>query len=106
MGSILKKILVTGCSGLVGTRIANQLTEDKNNLVIGIDIKLNDKRLPLNKENFVYQNLDITDNKKIDALFELHQFDGVINSFGIKGSPIRAKEKPLDFLEPSNFHNL
>ena len=68
MGSILKKILVTGCSGLVGTQIVNQLTEDKNNLVIGIDIKLNDKRLSLNKENFVYQNLDITDNKKIDAI--------------------------------------
>ena len=101
MGSILKKILVTGCSGLVGTKIVNQLTEDKNNLVIGIDIKLNDRRLPLNKENFVYQKIDITDNKKIDALFELHQFDGVVNSFGIKGSPIRAKEKPLDFLTPS-----
>ena len=25
----------------------------------------------------------------------------MINAFGIKGSPIRAKEKPLDFLEPS-----
>lgn len=101
MGSILKKILVTGCSGLVGTKVCNQLLLDENNLVFGIDIKLNERRLPLQNENFVYQNIDITDIDKINALFDLHKFDGVINAFGIKGSPIRAKESPLDFLTPS-----
>jgi GDP-L-fucose synthase len=30
-----------------------------------------------------------------------HKFDVVFNCFGVKGSPIRAKQKPVDFLYPS-----
>ena len=34
-------------------------------------------------------------------MFNDFKFDGVINAFGIKGSPVKALESPLDFLEPS-----
>jgi GDP-L-fucose synthase len=101
MGSILKKYLVTGCSGLVGVKVVNFLHNDKDNFVVGIDIKSNKDNIPIGSDNFMFYNIDITDTNKINALFEEYKFDGVVNCFGIKGSPIRAKEKPLDFLTPS-----
>lgn len=94
MGSIL----VTGCSGLVGTHVVHKLLE-KNYKVIGVDIRKSEY-LPLNP-NFEFIPLDLRESDLVEALFDEFEFVGVINSFGIKGSPIRAKEKPLDFLEPS-----
>ena len=49
----------------------------------------------------MFYQMDITDSNAIDTLFNQYNFDSVINCFGIKGSPIRAKERPLDFLTPS-----
>ena len=45
--------------------------------------------------------MDLRDADDVNVLFNSIKFEGVINAFGIKGSPIRAKENPLDFLEPS-----
>jgi len=94
----MKKILVTGSSGLVGTHVVNKLLS-KGYSVIGIDIKppLNE----INSDKFIHASFSLTDRKELDEVFDVFEIDGVINCFGIKGSPIRAKEKPLDFLEPS-----
>jgi len=94
----VKKILVTGCSGLVGTHLVHKLLE-KGYGVVGVDIKYS-KALPDN-DRFQFLNLDLRDVETVEAIFDEYVFDGVVNAFGIKGSPIRAKEKPLDFLEPS-----
>ena len=94
MGSIL----VTGCSGLVGTHLVYKLI-DKDYHVVGVDIKKSE-HLPLD-DKFTFLQLDLRDVETVEAIFEEFKIDGVINAFGIKGSPIRAKEKPLDFLEPS-----
>jgi len=94
----VKKILVTGCSGLVGTHLVHKLLE-KGYGVVGVDIKYS-KSLPDN-DRFQFLQLDLRDVETVEAIFEEYKFDGVVNAFGIKGSPIRAKEKPLDFLEPS-----
>lgn len=93
-----KTILVTGCSGLVGTHLVNKLIQ-KEYQVVGVDIKQSTS-LPQD-ENFTFLNLDLRDVETVEAIFDEFKFDGVINAFGIKGSPIRAKERPLDFLEPS-----
>lgn len=94
----MKKILVTGCSGLVGIHLINQLLKKKYE-VIGVDIKKS-KHLPKDK-NFMFINMDITDLDSVNIMFEELQFDGCINSFGIKGTPKTAKENPVDFLSPS-----
>jgi len=101
MGSFLKKYLVTGCSGLVGTKVVEYLHNHSDYFVVGIDIKENKGYLPIGSDNFIFYNIDIADSDRINTLFNQYQFDGVINCFGIKGSPIRAKERPLDFLTPS-----
>jgi len=98
MGSILKRILVTGCSGLVGTHVVEKLIE-KNYSVHGIDIV--DMKKNINDNRFHFSKCDLREPDEVEHMFNTFRFDGVINCFGIKGSPIRAKEKPLDFLEPS-----
>ena len=92
------RILVTGCSGLVGTHLVKKL-EDYGYSVVGVDLKYS-KELP-DSDRFIFQDMDLRDSDEVNVLFDHYNFNGVINAFGIKGSPIRAKEKPLDFLEPS-----
>lgn len=94
----MKKIMVTGCSGLVGTHLSNKLIE-LGYIVYGIDIR-NSPNLPQN-ENFKFFDIDLRDAETVSIMFSELEIDGVINAFGVKGSPIRAKERPLDFLEPS-----
>ncbi len=91
-------ILVTGCSGLVGTHLCQKL-EEYGYSVVGVDIQFS-PALPAT-EQFQYHNIDLRDADDVRVLFDQYEFTGVINAFGIKGSPIRAKEKPIDFLEPS-----
>jgi UDP-glucuronate 4-epimerase len=91
-----KTVLVTGCSGLVGTHIVNKLIS-KGYFVVGVDLKEPKEK----RENFKFYNIDLRDVKEVSVLFDWHDFDGCINSFGIKGTPKTAKENPVDFLEPS-----
>ena len=94
----MKQILVTGSSGLVGTHLVNKLL-NKGYKVIGVDFK--QPTTIIDSKNFTFVSFDLRSEIDVNSLFNKFKFDGVINSFGIKGSPIRAKENPLDFLEPS-----
>ena len=94
----MKQILVTGSSGLVGTHLVNKLL-NKGYKVIGVDFK--QPTTIIDSGNFTFVLFDLRSEIDVTSLFNKFKFDGVINSFGIKGSPIRAKENPLDFLEPS-----
>ena len=94
----MKQILVTGSSGLVGTHLVNKLL-NKGYKVIGVDFK--QPTTIIDSGNFTFVSFDLRSQIDVTSLFNKFKFDGVINSFGIKGSPIRAKENPLDFLEPS-----
>ena len=92
------RILVTGTSGLVGTHLVEKLLE-KNYSVHGIDIV--DMKKEISDNRFLFSKCDLRESDEVHEIFNTWDFDGVINAFGIKGSPIRAKESPLDFLEPS-----
>jgi GDP-L-fucose synthase len=98
----MKKILITGCSGLLGTYLIKKFLvpqEPGNYFIVGVDI--NDPKIETKDKNFKFEKLDLTKDESIKYLFSTYKFDLVINAFGIKGSPIRAKEKPVDFLYPS-----
>jgi nucleoside-diphosphate-sugar epimerase len=101
----MKKILVTGCNGLVGKFLIEKLLRQQGDnmyLVIGADIKESNIKLSdLYKPRFTYEKVDLTNEKDLIELFDKHNPDVVINAFGIKGSPIRAKTQPVDFLYPS-----
>lgn len=101
----MKKILVTGCNGLVGKFLIEKLLRQQGDnlyLVIGADIKESNIKLnDLYKNRFTYEKVDLTNEIDLIGLFDKHNPDVVINAFGIKGSPIRAKTQPVDFLYPS-----
>jgi GDP-L-fucose synthase len=94
----MKKILVTGSSGLVGTHLIEKLL-NKGYEVIGVDF--NPPAKTIDNQNFKFISFDLRNQTDVTLLFNDFKFDGVINAFGIKGSPVKALESPLDFLEPS-----
>lgn len=94
----MKKVLITGCSGLVGIHLVKKCLE-KGYEVIGADIR-HSKHLPIS-EKFTFYEMDLTLSDNIKNLFFFESPDVVFNAFGIKGSPMRAKNEPYDFLYPS-----
>jgi GDP-L-fucose synthase len=94
----MKKVLITGCSGLVGIHLVKKCLDNGYD-VIGVDVK-HSNNLPTS-DKFTFYELDLTIEVNIKNLFFYESFDVVFNCFGIKGSPIRAKQSPVDFLYPS-----
>ena len=94
----MKKVLITGCTGLVGTHLVKKCIENGYQ-VIGID--KNDASAHLSDFNFKYYKLDLTIEDNIKNVFDFEKPDVVFNCFGIKGSPLKAKQNPVDFLYPS-----
>jgi GDP-L-fucose synthase len=96
----MKKILITGCSGLLGTYLIKKFLTIQNTYnVIGVDIV--EPKLNFKQSNFIFEKLDLTNEKNITYLFDTYKPDLVVNAFGIKGSPLKAKNQPVDFLYPS-----
>jgi GDP-L-fucose synthase len=93
----MKKVLITGVNGLVGTHLLKKCLNEGYK-VVGVDLKKG-KQLPSTGWEFIQE--DLTQPFAVETLFNKNKFDAVFNCFGIKGSPIRAKEKPVDFLYPS-----
>lgn len=94
----MKKVLITGCSGLVGIHLVKKCLESGYD-VVGADIRYSTE-LP-KSDKFTFYELDLTIEENTKNLFFYESPDVVFNTFGVKGSPIRAKESPVDFLYPS-----
>ncbi len=83
----MRKVLVTGVAGFIGSHLALRLLRDGHE-VCGID-NLNDyydihlKKNRLSRiqthPKFEFQHLDLADREKIKTLFEIHRFDRVVN---------------------------
>jgi nucleoside-diphosphate-sugar epimerase len=94
----MKKVLITGCNGLVGSYLRD-LCLDKGWKVIGVD-RNSTKRITTNF-NYQFKKIDLLVEQNIIDLFNEEKYDVVFNCFGIKGSPLKAKNNPVDFLYPS-----
>lgn len=110
------KVLVTGCAGFIGSHLCEKLLSNNFN-VVGIDNfdtfyskeqKQNNLSHFINHPNFVFENIDLTDKKK---LFSLSKADIVIHlaaKAGVRPSiaaplnyvkhNIEATQNVLDFL--------
>ena len=81
-----KTYLVTGCAGFIASRVTQHLLNDGHS-VVGIDnlndyydVSLKNHRInQLESPNFHFSILDLEDAALVNALFEKHQFDAVIN---------------------------
>jgi GDP-L-fucose synthase len=94
----MKKVLITGCNGLVGSYLRD-LCLDNGWKVTGVDRNAT-KRITRDF-NYKFKKLDLLIEQNIIDLFKDEKYDVVFNCFGIKGSPVRAKNSPVDFLYPS-----
>ena len=81
-----KTYLVTGCAGFIASRVTQHLLNDGHS-VVGIDnlndyydVSLKNHRISqLESPNFHFSILDLEDAALVNALFEKHKFDAVIN---------------------------
>ena len=94
----MKTVLITGCNGLVGSYLRDMCLNNGWK-VIGVD-RNSTKRITKNL-NYTFKKLDLLSEINIINLFKDYKYDVVFNCFGIKGSPIKAKDNPADFLYPS-----
>jgi UDP-glucuronate 4-epimerase len=84
------KVLITGVAGFIGFHLASELL-DRELEVVGID-NLNDYYDPelktarltsieshVNQKNFHFEKIDISDAESLNSIFEIHDFDVVVN---------------------------
>jgi UDP-glucuronate 4-epimerase len=100
------KVLVTGAAGFVGSALSLRLL-DRGDIVIGID-NHNDYYDPALKEarldrhaghpNYTHLRIDLTDKKAIEALFEDHKPQRVVNLAAQAGVRYSI-ENPLAYIE-------
>jgi CDP-paratose 2-epimerase len=105
----VKKVLVTGSAGLIGSE-AVKFFAKKGFEVIGIDNNArkyffgesastdwNRKRLQTAYDNYTHINVDIRDEKEIEKIFKVNQFDLIIHTAAQPSHDWAAREPKTDF---------
>lgn len=97
----MRKILITGGAGNVGSSLANKLVEDEKNFVVIVDnlttgsiSKLPDN----NKTNWKFIKADVNQYNEIAPIMTNHQFDFVFHYAAVVGVK-RTLENPIAVLE-------
>ena len=84
---ISRNILITGASGYVGTRLANQLIKNPNKKIINYDISLyGDEHLPKSK-NYIYEKSDLRDKKTFRSVIKKYSVDTILHLACISNDP-------------------
>ena len=98
-----KKILVTGGAGFIGSHVIRLLVNNyPDYLIVNID-KLTYAGNPENlidiekKPNYLFEKIDINDEKKVFELFEKYKFDGVIH-LAAESHVDRSISNPNEFI--------
>ena len=110
----MKKILVTGAAGFIGSHVSKKLLVD-NNVVIGIDIlkedsnnKIKKSRLKnLENKNFIFHDCNITNKKELEKIFIKYKIDIVINLAAVAGVR-NSIDNPDEYMECNinGFYNI
>lgn len=81
----MKKILVTGAAGFIGSKVAHELSK-RGDDVVGVDnlndyydVRLKEARLKEFGNGWRFIKMSIDDKERLDTLFETEHFDKVVN---------------------------
>ncbi|EMF0507787.1 L-threonine 3-dehydrogenase [Enterococcus hirae] len=86
----MKKVLVTGCLGQIGSELVLRLREDLGNEnVVATDIRMPEKL----EDGELFEILDVMDYKKMRALVEKYQVDTLIHLAALLSAVAEAKPK-------------
>ena len=85
MKNATKKIMLTGGAGFIGSHVARLFCNKyPQYLIVNVDAltyagNLENLKDIQNRENYRFEKADITDEKKVEELFETYEFDAVIH---------------------------
>ncbi len=96
----MKKILITGGAGFVGSHLAEKLMEDPSNFVVIVDNLSTGKKENLpkkSKENWLFIKADVNEYRDISEIMFGHKFDYVFHYAALVGV-IRTQAHPVKVL--------
>ena len=101
------KVLITGAAGFIGFNFCDYLLKKNKINIVGIDnlnnyydVNLKKKRIKLLKKNkkFKFFKIDLTDQKKLDKIFQKYRFDFVFN-FAAQAGVRYSIDHPRKYLD-------
>lgn len=98
---MVRKILVTGGAGFIGSSLAKRLSDDPDNFVVLVDNLLtgSKKKIPASAyRNIKFIKADVNDFKDISSIFHAYSFDFVFHYAAVVGVK-RTVENPVIVLK-------
>lgn len=94
-------ILVTGGAGYIGSHTCVELLNNNHSVIIAdnlINSKIEtiDKIKQITNKDVIFYQIDVTDEIKVEEIFNRHKIDGVIHFAGLKAVG-ESVEKPLQY---------